>query len=86
MTDKPVKTDYSKRKLFSKYRNRIKPKYCKGDYVLLKDDKAHILFCVYDVKETGYSLINVRSGIILPNTVEEKNLIIAKEGVDYDTI
>lgn len=64
-----------------KYTN--KRRFKKGDYVFLKSDRHKILFAVYDVKESGYSLINVRAGIVLPNIISEKKLIRAIEGIDY---
>jgi len=74
---------YYIRKAIDKYLHRQKPKFSKGDYVLFKRDNNHFLYAVYAVYESGYSLIGVHTGIVLPNIIHESKIIKALVGVDY---
>lgn len=68
------------------FKGRTKPRFKIGNYVLLKGDQKRILFSVYKVKESGYVIIGVRSGVILSNLIPENRLLRALPDIDYTTI
>lgn len=62
--------------IFRRDINQNRFKY--GDYVLLKNDRYNTLFVIYSVHGEDYVLIMVRTGIILPNLFNDKQLIPTK--------
>ena len=60
-------------------KKHIRPvnKFKSGDFVTLTNDRHNTIFQVFQAYESGYSLVMIRTGIVLPNIIDERKLTIA---------